>query len=149
MTEATSHHLLDQDKVIVVERDRLPRVARYRTEYDDGTSGETQHVLYWGGVFVQSMIFDAWLAQRGPLPIDPTPAESDAAVAAIAQAAQQAQADAAQLRQQVLATLQTAVGVRFIDLNNAQLRAIVEALAWQAGALKPDTTVRPPSDWIR
>lgn len=126
-----------------VAHDHLPRVAAA----DDGS----RHVLYMenGSSSPRSMLAADWLAQRGPLPADPTQAQIDAALAAIAQAEQQAQADAAQLRQQVLATLQSAVGVRFIDLNNAQLKAIVEVLAWQAGALNKDTTVRPPADWIR
>src|SRR6185503_7259883 len=129
MPEAVSHHLLEPDKSAAVERDHLPRVARYQTEYDDGTSGETQHVLYWGGAFVQSMITADWLAQRGPLPVDPTPAESNAAVQALAQAAQQAQTDAAQLRQQVLALAQSTVGMR-VDaaFTTAQLRSLLAIL---------------------
>jgi len=123
-----------------VTRDHLPRQATA----DDGSP----HVLYWGGAFVQSMESAAWLAQRGPLPADPTPAESDAAVTAIAQAVQQAQTDADTLRQQVRALAQSTIGMR-IDavFTTAQLRSLLAVLLWKAGALSNDLTIRPLADW--
>lgn len=139
------NYFLDEDKSDLVSRDGFPRVVRGHDEMGVAT----QHVQYESGGAVTSMLAAEWLAQRGPLPTDPTQAQIDAALAAQATADQQAQADAATLRQQVLVTLQSAVGVRFIDLTNAQLKAVVEALAWKAGALNPDTAVRPPIDWLR
>lgn len=126
-----------------VTRDGLPRVVAA----NDGT----QDVMYLasGARIAQSMGADQWLAQHGALPVDPTPEEIAAAIQARDQAAAAAASDAAQLRQQVLATLQSAVGVRFTDLNNVQLRAIVEGLAWKAGALSPDTTIRPLAEWLK
>jgi hypothetical protein len=139
-----SYYPLEPEQLELTRADGLPRVVRYRDE----TGAESLHVAYLpaGSDVLQTMLATNW---PPPLPTDPTPAESAVAILARQQAQTQAAADAAQLRQQVLATLQSAVGVRFTDLTNAQLRAIVEALAWQAGALKPDTTVRSPADWIR
>ena len=58
-----------------VGRDGLPRVA----QANDGT----QDVMYLadGAHIAQSMSAAEWLAQRGPLPADPTQAEIDAALA--------------------------------------------------------------------
>lgn len=47
MPEAVSHHLLEPDIFFLVEADGQPRPARFRTVYEDGTEGETIHVLYW------------------------------------------------------------------------------------------------------
>jgi len=148
MPDVTSYHLLETGKPPLVERDHLPRVARYRAEYDDGSQGETQHVLYWGGQIVQSMLAADWLAQRGALPTDPTQQESDAGVVALAQAEQQARQDTAQLRQQVLNLANSAVGVAVNALTAAQVRALVALLLLKAGALNTDGTVRPLTDWI-
>ncbi len=133
--------LLDYRVHQAVEHDGLPRVA----DYDDGS----RQVLYVnGGTVVQSMPATAWIAQRGPLPSEPTQVEIDAALTAQAIAEQQARTDAAQLRQQILTTLQGALGVPFVNLSTIQLKAVVAALAWRAGALNKDTTLRPPADWI-
>ena len=148
MAEPISHHNLEPEKHTTTDHDHLPRLARYRTDYDDGTSAETQHVLYWAGTVTQSMEAADWLAQRGPLPADPTQAESDAAILARQQEAQQAAQEAAALRQQILTTLQTAVGVPFKDLTLVQLKAVVAALAWQADALRADTSLRPPVECL-
>ena len=149
MPEATSYSLLEPEKHSAVERDRLPRVARYRTGHNDGTEGETLHVLYWGGAIVQSMRDTEWLTQRGPLPTDPTQGETDVAVAAIAQADQQARQDAAQLRQQLLNLAQSAVGVRVDALTAVQVRALFALILRQEGALNNDLTIRPLADWAR
>jgi hypothetical protein len=124
-----------------VTRDRLPRVA----DADDGS----RHVLYMenGSPLPQSMLAADWLAQRGPLPTEPTQAESDAAVLAIAQAAAQAATDAAQLRQQILTLAQSAVGVRVDNLTAGQVRALVAILLRKADALNNDLTIRPLADW--
>lgn len=126
---------------LAVERDGLPRLA----SYDD----QSQHVLYWDAPHVRSMLAADWLAQRGPLPIDPTPEQSAAAVLARQQAAQQAQADAMQLRQQILGLAQSAVGVRVDGLNARQIQALLAILLRKEGALANDLTIRPLADWIR
>lgn len=139
------NYFLDEDKSDLVSRDGFPRVVHGHNEVGE----VAPHVQYESGGAITSMLAADWIAQHGALPVDPTQAQIDAAIAARAAAQAQAQADAAALRQQVLTTLQSAVGVRFVDLNNAQLKAVVEALAWKAGALNPDTTVRPLADWLR
>ena len=149
MNSAIQHNLLEADKQEAVARDGLPRVARYLTTYADGSQGETQHVLYRPNGLVQSMPAADWLAQRGPLPTDPTQAQIDAAIAAQQQATQQAQSDAAQLRQQVVTLAQSTVGLRIdATFTAAQLKALLALLLWQAGALNSDGTVRPLTDWI-
>lgn len=129
----------EPEKHFAVERDHLPRAA----DYDDGA----QRVLYWDGV-VRSMEAADWLAQRGPLPADPTQADIDAAVAAQEAARVQALADTVQLRQQVLNLAQSAVGVAINALTAAQVRALFAIVLWQEGALNKDGTVRPLADWI-
>lgn len=49
----------------------------------------------------------------------------------------------------VRATAQTAVGVALADLTTAQRNALMAALLWRAGAIAPDSTIRPLSDWLR
>lgn len=134
--------LLPQSIADLVTRDHLPRQATA----DD----LSLHVFYWGGTITQSMEAADWLAQRGPLPTDPTPEESAAAILALQQAAQQAQADAAQLRQQVLALAQSTVGMR-VDaaFTTAQLRSLLAILLYKDGALNNDLTIRPLADRIR
>lgn len=149
MSNPTGHRLLEPEKYGLVSVDHLSRIARYTTTYDDGSEGVTQHVLYWGGTIVQSMRDSEWLAQRGALPPVPTPQESAAAVQALAQADQQAQADAAQLRQQIINLAQSAVGVRVDALSATQVRALFAVVLWQEGALKNDMTVRPLTEWVR
>ena len=151
MPTPTSHHLLEPEKPALVALDRLPRTARYRTVYDDDSSGETLHVLYWGGVIVQSMLDREWLILRGPLPTDPTQAESDAAILALQQATAAAATDTAALRQQVLVLVQSTVGLPInATFTNAQLKALLVALLHKAGAINPaDMTIRPLADWLR
>ena len=142
MTEPPSYRL-DYAIARAVERDGLPRQA-----VDLNGSGTT-HVLYRDGRLVRSMLAADWLAQRGPLPTDPTQAQIDAAILARQQATQQALADAAQLRQQVLTIAQSAVGVRVDGLTTRQLQAVLAILLRKEGALNPDLTIRPLSDWVR
>lgn len=139
------NYFLDEDKSDLVSRDGFPRVVRGHDEM----GAAAPHVQYESNGVVTSMLATDWMTQHGALPTDPTQAQIDAAVAARAAAQAQAQADAAALRQRVMSTLQTAVGVPFDNLSTPQLKAVVEALAWKAGALNNDTTVRPPADWLR
>ena len=66
--------LLDQDRHFAVAADGLPRVGRY----DD----DSRHVLYLDGDLVRSKTLAEWAA---PLPTDPTPEESAAAITARSQ----------------------------------------------------------------
>lgn len=135
--------LLPQSIADTVQRDHLARQATA----DD----RSLHVLYWEAPNVRSMEAADWLAQRGALPNDPTQAESDAAVAALAQSAQQVQIDAAALRQQVVAIAQSTVGLPInTAFTSAQLRALLIALLHKVGAVNPaDMTIRPLADWLR
>lgn len=134
--------LLNPDTHFAVERDGLPRVGMY----DDGL----QKVLYLnGGEVVQSLTAAEWLATRGPLPADPTPQESAAAITARETARQAALADASALRQQVLTIAQSAVGIRVDALTAGQVRALFAILLWKEGALKNDLTVRPLAEWVK
>ncbi len=129
--------LLPQAIADLVALDGLARVA---------TDNEgTQHVLYFDTSVVRSMLASAW---PPPLPTPPTPQEIAAAIAARQAAAQQAQADAVALRAQIVTTLQGAAGVTFANLTLVQLKAVVAAMAWKAGALNRDTTLKPPGDWL-
>lgn len=72
------------------------------------------------------------------------------AQAAATQAAADAQAaqDAAAARALVVQVAQSAVGVRFDQLNATQVRALAAILFWRAGALTKDGVVRPLADWV-
>lgn len=85
-------------------------------------------------------------ATLGP---QPTRAQFEAAVIAFDAAQTQAATDAATLRQAVLTLAGSAVGQSIGALTAAQVRALVAILLWQAGALKPDGTVRPLAEWAR
>lgn len=128
--------LLPQTIADLVRGDGLPRQATA----DDGSI----HVLYLDGA-VRSMAAADW---PPPLPADPTPAESAAAIAARQQAAQQAQADAQALRQQILSLAQSAVGVSLNALTANQRNALVACLLWKAGGVANDMTVRPLGQWL-
>lgn len=135
---------LPQEISDAVATDGLPRVAT------DTLGSGTQHVFFLNARgTVESMLASAWLATRGPLPTDPTPQESAAAIAARAAATQQAAADAAQLRQQIIALAQSAVGVRLDALTGPQVRALFALTVLRpAGAVAPDLTVRPLGEWL-
>lgn len=148
MSEPRQHNLLEGEKQTAVVRDGLPRVARYLTAYDDGTTGETQHVLYWEAPHLRSMEAAAWLAQRGPLPADPTPEESAAAIAALQQATATDAADAAALRQRVLGLANSAVGIQIDALTAGQVRALMALLLWRAGALDKTGAIKPLVGWL-
>jgi hypothetical protein len=133
--------LLPQALADLVAQDGLSRQAA-------GDDGNT-YVLYWDPPHVRSLTSAEWLAQRGPLPSDPTQAEIDAGVAARVAAAQQAAQDAAALRSKVLQVAQSAVGVAADQLTNVQLRALFMVVLWKAGALDKNGVVRPLSEWVR
>ena len=85
---------------------------------------------------------------RWDLP-DPQPSEAELAAAVAAYDAAEAarrQADQ-QLRQQVVALAQSAVGVRVDALTAAQVRALLVVLLRKAGALDNGGTVRPLGEW--
>lgn len=133
--------LLEAEKHAAVEADRLPRVARYRNE--DG--GESAHVLYIDGTSVRSMPAADW---PPPLPTDPTQAEIDAAIAQRATEEQQRQADAAALRQKILAVAGSAVGQSIDTLTAGQVRALVACMLYKAGALDKSGVVQPLAKWL-
>ncbi len=79
----------------------------------------------------------------------PTAAELTAASAAYDAAEAQRQAEATTLRQQVVSTAQSAVGVGITALTAAQVRALVAILLWKAGAIKADGTVKALTEWVK
>lgn len=81
----------------------------------------------------------------GPMP---TKTEIDAAIAAYDAREQQRQADTQALRQRVITTAQSAVGVAFDQLTNVQLRAVLGCLLHQRGVLDKDGKVRPLGEWL-
>jgi len=131
---------LPQEIADLVAADGLPRVVTA----DDGS----QHVLYLanGVLPVRSVLASDW---PPPLPADPTPEQSQAAIQARTTAAQQAEQDAAALRQRVLTVAQSAVGIAFDQLTAAQLRALFGVLLHKEGALDKDGKVRPLGEWVR
>jgi hypothetical protein len=68
----------------------------------------------------------------------------DAYDAREAQAAQ----DAAALRQQVVTTAQSAVGVAFGNLTAAQVKSLLAVVLYKAGALDKAGVVLPLNSWI-
>lgn len=139
--------LLEPEKHGLVEEDHLPRVARYQA---DSGVGEERHVLYFGPVgLIQSKSEAEWLAQDGALPIDPTPQQRAAAIAALKAAANQADRDASALRQRVIQEAQGTVGQSISTLSATQLRALVAILLWKAGAVDKDGLVLPLNQWVR
>lgn len=121
----------------LVQRDGLPRQATA----DDGSL----HVLYLDGAAVRSTLAADW---QGPLPTDPTQAEINAAIQARASARQQQQQDATALRQRILTTAQSAVGVSIDNLTAGQVRALVATLLYRAGAIDKNGVVQPLGEWL-
>lgn len=140
---------LEPTKNAAVAADGLARVARYIEIFTDNgqetTGAEVQHVLYLTGDIVQSMSTAAWLATRGPLPLDPTPQQSSAAIGArdATDAAQAARRAARQAR--VRSGL--AVGVDAGALTNPQLLILVKAMADRLGAFDDDGLLLPVEQW--
>lgn len=72
----------------------------------------------------------------------------EAAEIAAEQAAAAASTQAAQLRQQILALAQSAVGVPLSDLTAAQRNALIVGLLHLAGGVTSDMKVRPLNKWL-
>lgn len=128
--------LLPQALAEAVQTDGLARVV----SGDDGSC----HVLFLDGRQVRSMLCSDW---TGPLPTDPTPAQSAAAVAARAAQAQQDVTDAAALRQRVITLAQSAVGIQIDQLTAVQVRALIAVLLHKAGAIDKSGAIRALDTW--
>ncbi len=118
-------------------RDGLPRVATA----DDGSA----HVLFLEAGFVRSVLASDW---PPPLPSEPTEAEIATAIAAREAAAQQETADNVALRQLVISTAQSTVGLSIDVLGNLQVRALLACLLHKANALDKDLKIRPLGKWL-
>jgi len=140
-----SYYPAEPEKLDLTRADGLPRVVRYQDE----ANAESLHVAYLpvGSDVLHTMLADRW---PPPLPTDPTPEASTAAIAARQQAAIDMANAATQLRQQVLALAQGTVGMR-VDaaFTTAQLRSLLAILLYKVGALNNDLTIRPLGDWVR
>lgn len=113
--------LIPQSIADLVAQDHQPRQATA----DDGS----QHMLFWNGQNVRSVLLADWPAAAQP-------------------ELQEAQ-DAAALRQRVRAVAQSAVGTQFDQLTASQLRALLAILLHKEGALDNTGAVRPLADWVR
>ena len=127
---------LSQELADAVARDGLARQATDETG--------AIHVLYLDGTRVRSMLAADW---PPPLPTDPTPEQSAAAIAARAAAEQAERQSAIALRNRVLTVANTAVGVQLDALTPAQVRALMACLLWKAGGLTHTGAVRPLGEW--
>lgn len=58
------HNLLEPETHIAVAIDGIAREARYLTTYDDGTAGETIHVLYRVDDEVRSEPIETWVPEQ-------------------------------------------------------------------------------------
>lgn len=128
---------ISQDVADAVAQDGLARQATDETG--------AAHVLYLEAGRVRSMLARDW---PPPLPSDPTPAESQAAIRARATQAAQDRADAQTLRQRVVSTAQSAVGVSLDALTPAQVRALLAVLLHKAGGVTSAGAVRPLGEWL-
>jgi hypothetical protein len=115
--------LLPQSIADLVALDGQPRVATA----DDAS----EHMLFRDGAFVRSCLLADWPAEQ-----------------LILAANEQARADAAALRQQVITIAQSAVGTRVDLLTAAQVRALIAVLLWKGGALDKSGVVRPLAEWL-
>lgn len=75
-------------------------------------------------------------------------AQLQAAADAAAAANQQAQTDAAALRQQILDLAQSAVGVTLSALTTAQRSALTACLLYKAGGVTNDMKVKSLAQWL-
>ena len=64
MAEATEYVLTDPQIARDVMADGQPREGRYTTVYDDGSTGETIHMLYRDGEVVRSVPIADWPAEQ-------------------------------------------------------------------------------------
>lgn len=120
---------LDQTIIDAVAADG---VAREVTDLDNGA---TYMVFRNARGLAQSCLLADWPAVEAQL-------------AAAAAAEQQAQADAAALRQRILTLARSAEGVQVDQLTAGQLRALQYLLLWKAGALDRTGVVRPLGEWV-
>lgn len=128
---------LDQAIADAVKLDGLPRQAPDETD--------TIHVLYLEAERVRSMLGSEW---PPPLPTEPTPQESAAAIAARAAAVESDRLSAIALRNRVLSVANTAVGIQLDALTPAQVRALMACLLWKAGGLTAAGAVKPLDQWL-
>lgn len=135
-----SYYLID-DVTDLVRLDGLPRVSRAK----DDAGAESLHVVYLDGTAVRSMLAVDW---PPPLPIDPTPEQSAAAIAAREAAQQQAEQGALALRQAIRARLSTLAGKRVDDLLVGDLKTLLLYVVWREGGIDKDLKVRPIAEWI-
>jgi hypothetical protein len=130
---------LEQVIADLVALDGLPRQAIDETG--------AVHVLFLDGA-VRSVEAGAW---PPPLPTEPTPEQSAAAIQARA-ATEEAERQAIQaLRQQVLTILDPLTGqLASAPLTLAQAQAFIKALIYERGGINPATgRYRDPRDWLR
>ena len=118
-----------------VAADGLPRIA----DADDGSA----HVLYLDGGRVRSMLASDW---PPPLPTDPTPEESAAAIAARETERGTRLADALLLRQQIRTAVRTLAGKKPAQWGVPELRALVALLLHEGGYLEGDAALRDVGD---
>lgn len=98
----------------------------------------TQIVLSWLSVDGEYVWIDL------PDELDPGPA-----LQVIAAHDAQAQSGRSKLRAAIVQRVQSTVGIRVDQLDAAQLKALVIALLWNAGAIDPDTlAINQLDDWI-
>jgi len=64
MPQPVQHTLLEPGVALSVTADGQPREGRYATVYDDGSTGETIHMLYRNGEVVQSVPIADWPAEQ-------------------------------------------------------------------------------------
>lgn len=122
-----------------VALDGLPRVA----DADDGS----RHVLYLDAwPLPHSMLAADWLSTRGPLPTDPTPAQSAAAIAARETERQTKRDKAVQKRARILALAADAVGQPVDKLSAKQIGALLALL--HPELVDDALMVRPVDEWV-
>lgn len=54
-----------------------------------------------------------------------------------------------QARADLKAVAQSAVGVSYVDLTTAQLKALLAVLIMESGGLGNDLTIKPLNEWVR
>lgn len=99
-----------------------------------------------GNQIASEPVITYWSPALGP---QPTPEQLAAAEAAYDAAQAQAQQEATTLRNTVISTAQSAVGVTFPNLTAAQRNALMVVLFWKAGALDKDGKIRPLAEWAK
>lgn len=107
-----------------VAADQQPRQATA----DDGSV----HMLFWDAPRVRSCLLADWPTVQAEL------------------ATHEAErTQAAQLRQQIIQSAQSAVGIALGALTAQQRNSLIALLLWKAGALNRDGTVKALEEWVR